>query len=63
MYIVNIRIPDDLKGKVKINLPEQIKIRETKEKSLKVEITKSWENKWMRLGEFQRDLLVMQKKY
>ena len=38
MYIVNIRIPDDLKGKVKINLPEQIKIRETKEKSLKVEI-------------------------
>jgi hypothetical protein len=41
MYIVNIRIPDDLKGKVKINLPEQIKIRETKEKSLKVEITKS----------------------
>lgn len=36
MYIVNIRIPDDLKGKVKINLPEQIKIRETKEKTLKV---------------------------
>lgn len=37
MYIVNIRIPDDLKGKVKINLPEQIKIKETKEKTLKVE--------------------------
>lgn len=41
MYIVNIRIPDDLKGKVKINLPEQIKIKENKEKTLKVEITKS----------------------
>ena len=37
MYIVNIRIPDDLKGKVKINLPEQIMIIETKEKTLKVE--------------------------
>ena len=37
MYIVNIRILDDLKGKVKINLPEQIKIKETKEKTLKVE--------------------------
>ena len=41
MYIVNIRIPDDLKGKIKINLPEQIKIKENKEKTLKVEITKS----------------------
>ena len=37
MYIVNIRILDDLKGKVNINLPEQIKIKETKEKTLKVE--------------------------
>jgi hypothetical protein len=37
MYIVNIRIPDDLKGKVKINLPEQVKIKENKEKTLKVE--------------------------
>jgi len=36
MYIVNIRIPDDLKGKVKINLPEQIKIKETKEKTLEL---------------------------
>lgn len=37
MYIINIKIPDDLKGKVKINLPEQIKIKETEEKTLKVE--------------------------
>ena len=37
MYIVNIRIPDDLKGKVKINLPEQVRIKENKEKTLKVE--------------------------
>ena len=36
MYIVNIRIPDDLKGKVKINLPDEIKIKETEEKTLKV---------------------------
>ena len=37
MVINNIKIPDALKGKIKINLPEQIKIKETKEKTLKVE--------------------------
>lgn len=36
MYIYNIKIPDDLKGKIKINLPKQIKIKETKEKTLKL---------------------------
>lgn len=28
MYIVNIKIPDSLKGKIKINLPQPIDIKE-----------------------------------
>ena len=36
MVINNIKIPDALKGKIKINLPDEIKIKETEEKTLKV---------------------------
>ena len=32
MYIINIKIPDALKGKIKIKFPNQIKIKESKEK-------------------------------
>ena len=37
MDINNIKIPNALKGKIKINLPDEIKIKENKEKTLKVE--------------------------
>lgn len=36
MVINNIKIPDALKGKIKIKLPDEIKIKETEEKTLKV---------------------------
>ena len=36
MYIVNIKIPDNLKGKVKIDFPEPFKIKESKETPLKL---------------------------
>jgi hypothetical protein len=32
MYIVNIKIPNNLKGIVKIDIPEPFKIKESKEK-------------------------------
>jgi len=32
MYIVNIKIPDNLKGVVKIDIPEPFKMKESKEK-------------------------------
>jgi hypothetical protein len=32
MYIINIKIPDVLKGKIQIKFPDQIKIKEIKEK-------------------------------
>jgi hypothetical protein len=32
MYIINIKIPDALKGKIQIKFPDQIKIKESKEK-------------------------------
>ena len=34
MYIVNIKIPDNLKGLVKIDIPEPFKMKENKEKPL-----------------------------
>lgn len=37
MYIVNIKIPDALKGKIQIKFPNPNKIKETEEKTLKVE--------------------------